>query len=166
MTPHASRLAARYGVNRGRFFIRPGLGLCMLTLNASRPLFRGNPSLRRAVNYALDRRALVREYPPLATVPADQYLQPHQLALMRTYPPTPDIATARRLARGFTRQAGKAFSTPDDPLGRAHGQRPGRNLARIGISVDVTPTATPGSSRGLRLRAVRHRLDLLDRRGA
>lgn len=146
MTPHASRLAARYGVNRGRFFIRPGLGLCMLTLNASRPLFRGNPSLRRAVNYALDRRALVREFPPLATVPADQYLQPHQLAFRdaHVYPPTPDIATARRLARGFTRAGKAVFYTRDDPLGRAHGHIVRRNLARIGISVDVTPIATPG----------------------
>ena len=49
------RLADRYGVNRSRFFVRPSLGTIFLALNTQRPLFRENPALRRAVNFALHR---------------------------------------------------------------------------------------------------------------
>ena len=41
--------------------MRPGLALRMLAFNSSRPLFRNNPRLRRAVNFALDRHALRRD---------------------------------------------------------------------------------------------------------
>ena len=34
----------------------------MFVLNTSRPLFRNNPALRRAVNFAVDRSALAREH--------------------------------------------------------------------------------------------------------
>ena len=53
-------LAAKYGVNRSQFFVRPGYVLRHLVFNTSRPLFRDNAALRRAVNFALDRRGLVR----------------------------------------------------------------------------------------------------------
>ena len=37
------RLTAKYGVNRSRFWLRPGLALRHYPLNTSRPLFRNNP---------------------------------------------------------------------------------------------------------------------------
>ena len=52
-------LVEKYGLNRSQLFLRPGLTLRMLAFNSSRPLFRNNPGLRRAVNFALNRRALV-----------------------------------------------------------------------------------------------------------
>ena len=55
----ARGLIAKYGINRSRFFLKPGFTLRMLAFNSARPLFRDNPSLRRAVNFALDRRAIV-----------------------------------------------------------------------------------------------------------
>ena len=51
-------LREKYGINRSRFFSQPGLTLRMFAFNSSRPLFRNNPALRRAVNFALDRQAL------------------------------------------------------------------------------------------------------------
>ena len=71
------RLVAKYGVNRSQFFVKPGLRLFGFSLNTSRPLFRDNPRLRRAVNFAIDRRALARTLggPQFAT-PTDQYLPP------------------------------------------------------------------------------------------
>ena len=51
-------LVTKYGVNRSRFYLKPGLTMRMLALNSSRPLFRKNPQLRKAVNFALDRQAL------------------------------------------------------------------------------------------------------------
>ena len=62
----AAELAQRYGVNKpgGQFFIEPGNGLRMFVLNTSRPLFKNNPKLRQAINFAVDRRRLTRELGP------------------------------------------------------------------------------------------------------
>ena len=78
------RLARRYGpaspaarAGRQRYFLNPALGLDYLSLNTNRPLF-ARLSLRRAVNYAIDRRALARlgfDNPSPAR-PTDQYLPP------------------------------------------------------------------------------------------
>ena len=48
----------------------------MFAVNTSRPLFAKNPKLRQAVNFAVDRRALGREFGPLAatiTLGASQF---------------------------------------------------------------------------------------------
>ena len=139
MSPHVTRLVARYGVNRQRFFATPGRGISMLVLNASRPLFRNNPNLRRAVNFAIDRKALVREAGPRFSVPGDQYLQPHQLAYRdaRIYPFTPNLSKARELARGNRRGGKLVFYTRDQPLGYAYGAIVRANLAKIGLDVEV-----------------------------
>lgn len=139
LSEHVPRLVARHGVNRQRFFVTHGRGITMMHLNASRPLFRDNPRLRRAVNFALDRRALVRELGPRAAVPADQYLQPHQLAFRdaRVYPSTPNVRRAKGLAAGNRRGGKVVFYTRDEPLGHAYGAIVRANLARIGLDVEV-----------------------------
>ena len=48
----------------------------MIVLNSSRPLFRNNPMLRRAVNFAIDRQALVDLIGGGVVTPTDQYLSP------------------------------------------------------------------------------------------
>ena len=58
-------LVSRYGVNRNRLFVKPRLTLYYLVFNLDRPLFRGNAKLRRAINYALDRPGMVRQFGPL-----------------------------------------------------------------------------------------------------
>lgn len=145
LTPHVPRLAARYGVNGNRFFVAPGRGLCMFTLNASRPLFRHNPKLRRAVNYALDRKVLVRELGPRVGVATDQYLRPPALAFrdVRIYPSRPNLAKAKALARANRRSGRAVFYTRDDLLGRNHGAIVRASLAEIGIDVQVKPVAAP-----------------------
>ena len=55
-------IAAKYGVNKSRFFVAPGYQTLCLALNTSRPLFANNPQLRRAVNFAIDRHALVAAF--------------------------------------------------------------------------------------------------------
>jgi peptide/nickel transport system substrate-binding protein len=139
MSPHVTRLVARYGVNGQRFFVTPGRGLSMLVLNASRPLFRNNANFRRAVNFAIDRKALVREAGTRFSTPADQYLQPHQLAYRdaRVYPFTPNLSKARELARGNRRGGKLVFYTRDEPLGYAYGAIVRANLAKIGLDVKV-----------------------------
>src|SRR5206468_5632164 len=68
------RLVQKHGLTRSQLFPRPGLTLPMLAFNSSRPLFRDNVPLRRAVNFALDRAALVATGGPLASRASDQYL--------------------------------------------------------------------------------------------
>ncbi len=109
----AAELKQRYGANRsqGQFYVQPANGIRMYVLNTSRPLFRKNPKLRQAVNFAVDRRALTRELGALAGTATDQFLSPAQAGLQRmsasTRSKAPTCARARALAKGHTR-GGKA----------------------------------------------------------
>ena len=137
-------LRQKYGLNRSRFFVRPGFTLRMLVLNSSRPLFRDNPRLRRAVNYALDRQALVAAVAGAQGTGrlTDQYLQPRLPGFRdeAVYPlRRPDLRRAQALARGNTR-AGKAnFYVPGFPPPLALAQVAKRQLERIGIDVTLRP---------------------------
>jgi peptide/nickel transport system substrate-binding protein len=97
----AADAGREYGL-KGRFRVRPTKCVSFIAMNTSNPLFRDNPQLRRAVNYAIDRRALVALSGPYASVPTDQYL-PRGLPGFKdiaAYPFDADLATARRLAAG------------------------------------------------------------------
>lgn len=137
---HGSRLVAKYGVNRTQFFVKPGLRLFGFVLNTSRPLFRDNARLRRAVNFAIDRRALVGALggPRFAT-PTDQYLPPGIPGFKdaRVYPFTPDLTKARALARGRTRSGKATLYTHDVPFHLARAQLVARDLAKVGLEVDI-----------------------------
>ena len=70
------RLAARYGINRGRYWASPVARLTYLRLNrAYFPTF-ADPRIRRAVAYAVDRVMLARALGPAAGDPTDQSLPP------------------------------------------------------------------------------------------
>ena len=101
-------LAAKYGVNRSQFFVRPGLLLWHIVFNSARPLFRDNAPLRRAVSYALNRRALasMTSNTPLSHRLTDQYLPPSLPGFTDAdiYPlERPNLERARALARGNLR---------------------------------------------------------------
>ena len=106
-----------------------------LDLNTSRPLF-ANADLRKAVNYALDRRAIARAYRPLAT-PTDQYLQSAIPGFRDThvYPLTRSLAKARRLARGHRGHA--VLYACATPACREVAHLIRSELAPIGISVEI-----------------------------
>ena len=132
-------LVSTYGVNRSRFFIKPGLTLRMLAFNSSRPLFRDNPRLRRAINYALGRRAL-QFAGPLSSELTDQYLPPALPGFSdaAVYPlERPDLETAKALASGNTRGGKAVFYTTDAPPALAAAQLVKRQLVEIGLEVEV-----------------------------
>jgi peptide/nickel transport system substrate-binding protein len=142
-----AELAARYGpaspaARNGsqRYFVNPTLKLAFLALNTSRPLF-SNARLRRAVNYAMNRRALARAgnlvSGPFPAIPTDQYLPPTMPGASRTvlYPPGGDLRRARRLARGARGTA--VLYTCNLPLCRQQAQVIRSNLRSIGLDVDV-----------------------------
>ena len=122
-------LIRKYGVNRSQFFVKPGLVLRGYHLNISRPLFHDNLALRQAVNFAVDRPAIVRQgglASPLLGRPTDQYLPPSMPGFedAHLYPlDGPDLRKARALARGHTR-SGKAVLLDTRSAGPGRG-RPG-----------------------------------------
>jgi ABC-type transport system substrate-binding protein len=138
----SAELARRYGVNKSQFFVKPGPFLRMFVLNASRPLFRDNPKLRQAVNFALDRTAMLRVFGPHFGLRTDSYLPPGLPGSRRVHPypvKYPDLAKARALARGHTK-SGKAIYYSCDSVGIRcidHAQVVQDNLKQIGIDVEI-----------------------------
>ena len=138
--PRARELARRYGVNRSQFFVNQLPGIGMLVLNTSRPLFRNNPQLRQAVNLAVDRRALIREFFPYTFSSTDQYLSAGTPGYRdeRVYPLRgPDLRRARELAAGRTRGGKAVFYTTSAPLDVAIAQIVKRNLKPIGLEIEI-----------------------------
>ncbi len=142
-----ARLAARYGPRAGaaragrpQYDVDPVLSTRFLALNTSRPLF-ANPRLRSAVNYAIDRPALVaqeaRYFSGAGTV-NDEYLPPGFPGYphAHVYPlQGPDIKTAGALAAGTHGTA--VLYTCNQPPCPQDAQIITRNLKRIGIDVET-----------------------------
>jgi ABC-type transport system substrate-binding protein len=137
----ARKLSAKYGVNRSQFFVRPGATFRGYSFNTSRPLFRNNPQLRRAVSFAIDRSAFRRVAGgPLSSRLTDQYLPPGMAGFTdaRIYPLAgPDLRRARALARGRTRDGKVVLQTIDLPHHIAFAQSIKQNLAKIGLDVRI-----------------------------
>ena len=165
-----AELARRYGVNKpgGQFFIEPGRGLRMFVLNTSRPLFKNNPKLRQAVNFAVDRGRLTREEGSRMGRATDQYLLPVTPGFQdeRIYPlKGPDLKKARAAREG---------AHPERQGGAVHGRfRSASPRHRSSRTTSARSGSRSRSSRSQRLScsaswrrrgAVRHRLDRLDRR--
>jgi peptide/nickel transport system substrate-binding protein/oligopeptide transport system substrate-binding protein len=128
----------------------------MFVLNASRPLFRNNVKLRQAVNFAVDRVAIAREFGPLLVTPTDQYLA---YLDARIYPlKGPDLGKARALAKGHRRGGKAVLYTRDDPVAVAQAQILERNLSRIGIEVEIH--AFPGNLLFEKLKSGQHDFDI------
>jgi peptide/nickel transport system substrate-binding protein len=133
-------LVGKYGINRSQLLLRPGLTLRMLAFNSSRPLFRDNASLRRAVNLALNRRALVGVGGALASRPSDQYL-PSIMPGFRDadiYPlERADLQRARALANGNLRGGKAILYVNSSALPMAIGQLVKLQLSAIGLEVEL-----------------------------
>ncbi len=114
-----------------------------LALNTSRPLF-ADPRLRRAVAYALDRRALAHALDGgELQLPTSQLLPPNLpgAAAAPRYPLSADLRTARNLMGG--RYAHLVFASYADQAGTVYDLGLVRTLrtelSAIGISVTVVP---------------------------
>jgi peptide/nickel transport system substrate-binding protein len=134
-------LQQKYGINRSQFFLKPGLTLSMFAFNTSRPLFRNNAKLRRAVNFALDRRALQAiGGGPLTGRLTDQYVPPIVPGFRDAtiYPlGRSNLQRARELARGNLRGGTAVLYAPDFPAPLAVAQLAKQQLAEIGLQVNI-----------------------------
>jgi peptide/nickel transport system substrate-binding protein len=126
---------------RSRFFRRPGPYLLGFYLNSKRPLFRSNARLRRAVNFAIDRPALIHEFGgSLSGQATDQYLPPSLPGFRDAaiYPLRhPGVAKARALARRHLRSRKAVLYVRDEPSYIVQAQIVKRDLAAIGLRVDI-----------------------------
>ena len=137
-----ARLIARYGpgsraaaTGGQRYFAGPVASVGGLMFNPRRPLF-AHAAMRRAVNYALDRRALARV---TGFRPTDQMMPPGWPGFRDAtiYPlGGPDLVTARRLAGGVRRH-GVLYTCNVGPFCLEQAEIVRRNLAAIGIELDV-----------------------------
>jgi len=102
---HVHEVAGRFGVNRTRFWSKPMNCTGYLPMNMSRPLFKGNPKLRRAISYAVNRRAYVAQAGPYAGQPWTHLFNPGVpgWSNVNPYPLDPDLPKARALATGHFR---------------------------------------------------------------
>jgi ABC-type oligopeptide transport system substrate-binding subunit len=148
------RLVEKYGINKSRLFVEPGLTMRGFAFNTARPLFRDNVLLRRAVNFAVDRRALINVPFTPRGIATDQYLPLHMPGYRnaRIYPlNAPDLKRARALARGHTRSGKAVLWTFDVPPALASAQILKGNLRSIGL--DVTIRGIPPGAYGGRISA-------------
>jgi ABC-type transport system substrate-binding protein len=148
-------LAQRYGINKGRLFVRPLLGIQYFALNTQRPIFRDNVALRKAVNDAIDRHAMLIQSGYLSGKRADQILPPGLSAYRDAdlYPLAgPDFAAAKKLAAGHTRGGKVVFYTSNKGSAPAIAQILQYDLKQIGLDVEVQmfPTAVQLSKMGTR----------------
>ena len=130
----AGSAAARAGGQQ--YFLYPAPLLDYIVFNTNRPLFRG-VRLRRALNYAIDRRALAAAF---GDAPADRIVPPAVPGFPagRVYPLNrPDLVTARKLAGRVSRHAVLYWCGPDARQ-RTLAHIVSSDLAGIGISVSVT----------------------------
>jgi ABC-type transport system substrate-binding protein len=135
-----SEIAARYGINKGRFFVRKNIVFWYLGLNNNSPLFRNNVRLRQAVNHAIDRPQMVRQHGYLGGGRTDQILPPGMpgfrdgnIYSLRGA----NAARARQLAQGNTRSGKAVFYAFNTSFGPTVAQVVQFNLRQIGIDVEI-----------------------------
>jgi len=139
-------VAAKYGINKkdGQFFVTPGLSVDFLAFNHDRPAFKGAGQipLKQAINWAIDRPALVRAAGYLGAKRTDQILPPAIRRNASIY--SLDGVTEQSLARARSLLA-KARDVPKQLVLYAPNFEPPSlqaqivrfDLKRIGIDVDV-----------------------------
>jgi len=136
-------LAVKYGINRpaGRLFVAPSLSTWALVFNHDRPAFRGpgQIALKKAINFAIDRPAMVRPFGYLGGKRTDQMLPPALARPASIYPVGgADVVAARRwYARARVRPSKLVFYTAALPQHVAVAEILAFNLRQIGIDLEV-----------------------------
>jgi ABC-type oligopeptide transport system substrate-binding subunit len=135
--------AQKYGVNKGQFWVKPQLGVSYLAMNHDRPLFKGTKGtyLAKAINYAVDRKAMLAQGGYLAGKRTDQILPPGIAGFRdaNLYPlKGPDFATAKKWAAKAGVSSGTVeYYTSNTAASAAVAQILQYDLKQIGLSVNA-----------------------------
>ena len=93
-------IAKKYGVNKTRFWSKSQNCTGYLPMNTSRSLFGGNPNLRKAVNYVINRKDFVSQAGPYAGDPWTHIFNPGVPGWRNVSLYKRNLATAKKLAKG------------------------------------------------------------------
>jgi ABC-type oligopeptide transport system substrate-binding subunit len=132
--------ATKYGINKGQFWVQPLLSTSYIAFNTSRGIFKNNVTLRKAVNQAIDRRALLSQSGYLAGKRTDQILPPGMAGFRDAdlFPlKQPNIAAAKKLAQGHTGDGNVVLYESNRGASPLRAQIIQYNLAQIGLKVDT-----------------------------
>ena len=130
-------------MNKGQFWVKPQLGVTYLAFNHDRPLFKGakGTALAKAINYVIDRKAMLAQGGYLAGKRTDQILPPGMAGFRdaNLYPlKGPDIATAKKWAAkaGVKDGTDVEFYTSNRGSAPLVAQIVQFNLKQIGLNVN------------------------------
>lgn len=140
-----AEIAQKYGVNKGQFWVKPILSVSYLAFNHDRALFKGsnalgNVNLKKAINYAIDRRALLAQSGYLAGKRTDQILPPGMNGFRDAdlYPlKGPNFAKAKSLATGHTGDGKAVLYTCTTAVCQQRAQIYQFDLKQMGLDVEV-----------------------------
>jgi ABC-type oligopeptide transport system substrate-binding subunit len=140
-----AQLGAKYGpgspaaeAGHQQYFVNPTLSFRYLALNTTRPLFK-DVNVRKAVNYAIDRHAILLQRGAYAGQAWTHYLPPGIAGSSseQPYPTnTPDLATAKKLAGSGSKGTAVLYTCDQSPCPQ-QATIIQQNLKQIGINVDV-----------------------------
>ncbi len=129
----------KYGVNKSRYFVNPGVNVFYVALNTNRPAFK-SANVRKGVNYAIDRPAMLRVGGLLAGKRTDQILPPSMRGFRdaKLYPiKGADPAKAKSLAGGSNAEVTILHTTSASAVAR--GQILQFNLKQMGLNPKLKP---------------------------
>jgi len=141
-------IAQKYGINKKQFFTRPELEVDYLALNhLPGRLFANNPSLAKAVNYAVDRHAYTAQRGFLAGNRTNRILPPGMAGVTKKteilkggYPIAVDNSTlskAKSLATGHTADGKGLMWAPNRGPGPLQAQIVQYDLKQLGIDLQI-----------------------------
>jgi peptide/nickel transport system substrate-binding protein len=133
------QLANEFGVNKGRYFVNPLIGTQYIALNTARPAF-SRVNVRKAVNYAIDRPALIRVLGKFAGKRNDQILAPALPGYKEAsiYPIKGANPTrAKQLSGGASNEINVLHTTSAAAVNQA--QIVKYNLEQMGLKVNLRP---------------------------
>jgi ABC-type transport system substrate-binding protein len=135
-------LARQYGVNKKQYFVNPDISTNYFSMNNMHAPFAGDIGLRKAVNYAIDRKALIATQGAYAGHATDQLLPPtlqgfHNAGI---FPTRSNLAQAKKLLKGKSPSVTLFEGGSDIRKARAAALQ--AQLKRANINVNITQLAT------------------------
>jgi oligopeptide transport system substrate-binding protein len=137
-------VVAKYGLNKkdGRVQVRPQLDVRYVAMNHARPLFKDNPQLAKAVNWAVDRQAFSAQGGYLYGKRTGQILPPGMLGYkpQGIYPlkvTANTIKQAKKLAEGNLRGGQAVLWSSNSGTAPLQAQLIQYNLKQIGLDAEI-----------------------------
>jgi peptide/nickel transport system substrate-binding protein len=135
-------LARQYGLNKKQYFVNPDISTNYFSMNNMHAPFAGDIGARRAVNYAMDRKALIATQGAYAGRATDQLLPPSLQGYKNAslFPLRPDLTKAKSQLKNKTLNVTLFEGGSDIRKARAAALQ--AQLKRAGINVNITQLAT------------------------